>query len=142
MRAFSLALAPSVIKNPIISDHPSSSCACDHHHRAPSLNQSNHLHHSRWANVASPTMRLLTAMPTTKAPHAFHHQLEHHHCLFIKTVHQVCIKLATSNPTCVGLPLPLQPCAFSHRRLQQWHHTPSTISLSIIIASSSASVPS
>jgi hypothetical protein len=40
------------------------------------------------------------------------------------TIHRLCIKLDTSNPTCIGTLLPLQPCAFSHRRLQQGttHH--------------------
>jgi hypothetical protein len=32
-------------------------------------------------------------------------------------------------------------CAFSHRRVQPWHRTPSLISLSIVIASSSTPVP-
>jgi hypothetical protein len=57
------------------------------------------------------------------------------------TVRLLCIKLASSNPSCVGPPLPLQPYAFSHRHLQRQHHTPSLISLSIVIISSSTPVP-
>jgi hypothetical protein len=53
------------------------------------------------------------------------------------TVRLLCIKLASSNPSCVGPPLPLQPRAFSHRHLQ---HT-FLISLSIVIISSSTPVP-
>jgi hypothetical protein len=122
---------------------PSSSAHGGHpHHRAPTLHQASLLQSFLcWSTVASPTTRLLTPTPTTHLPH----QLEHRHYLFINsgshrtttaspqqllqshspltiniTMHKRCIKLATSNPSRIGPPLPLQPCAFSHRR----HHTP------------------
>jgi hypothetical protein len=148
---------------------PSSSAhGSHHHHRTPTLHQASLLPSFLcWSTVASPTMHLLTPVRTAVAPHAFPHQLEHRHCLFINfgsrrttaalpqqqllqshnrltvniTMHKLCIKLATSNPSRIGPPLPLQPCAFSHRRLQRRHHMPSIISLNIVIASSSTPVP-
>jgi hypothetical protein len=56
------------------------------------------------------------------------------------TIHRLCIKLVTSNHCCIGPTLSLQPCAFSHRRLQRRYHTPSILSLSIVTASSATSV--
>jgi hypothetical protein len=54
------------------------------HHHPQTLHQAGHLQSfSHWSTVATPTKRLLTPAPTPAAPHAFHHQLEHRHCLFI-----------------------------------------------------------
>jgi hypothetical protein len=61
--------------------------AIRHHDHARTLHQARHLQfYWHWAAVASPTMCLLTSVPTTEAPHIFHHQLEHCHCLFITPV--------------------------------------------------------
>jgi hypothetical protein len=68
-----IQLQPSV--QPLVSHH---------HHHTQTLHQAGHLQsHWHWAVVASPTMCHLTSAPTTEAPHAFHHQLEHCHCLFL-----------------------------------------------------------
>jgi hypothetical protein len=61
--------------------------ASHHHDHAQTLHQARHLQsYWHWAAVATPTMCLLKLAPTTEAPHAFHHQLEHRHCLFITPV--------------------------------------------------------
>jgi hypothetical protein len=147
-----------MVKHPFDTEHSSTQ----------TLHQDSHLQSFLyWSTFASLTMHLLTPTRTTTTPHAFPNRLEHRHCLFINsgsrrtttalpqqqllqshsrltidiTMHKLCIKLATSNPSRIGPRLPLQPCVFSHWRLQRWHHTPSLIILSIVIASSSTLVP-
>jgi hypothetical protein len=75
------------VKYPVNSDHPSSASCEPSPSPCTDFASSRHLQsYWHWAAVASPTMRLLTSAPTTEAPHAFHHQLEHCHCLFITPV--------------------------------------------------------
>jgi hypothetical protein len=84
---FTLTHAPSVVKYLVNSDHPSSASCEPSPSPCTDFASSWHLQSNwHWPTIASPTMRLLTSAPTTEAPHAFHHQLEHCHCLFITPV--------------------------------------------------------